>query len=135
MADKIVQLKDGNESAYPVAIKTISNSTGTALKFADGTMICTGSKTFNIATTSTEVINNTLYRSNSMTFDNYPVAFISQPAVSYSILSQSGPTYLWLGTMKNFASNLSCPNKVICFSNENTAITVTLSYIAIGRWK
>lgn len=101
-------------------IETITNENGTAIKFADGIMICYGS-----------VIVNANSESYNLTF---PYNFINS---NYSISLQNRYSYsfdiIWsIGALQ--------PSSVTLYSRnpgKSTAPTVQTqaTYIAIGRWK
>ena len=127
MADKIVQLKDGNESVYPVAIKTISNSNGTALKFADGTMICMGK-----ATVSSNFVQwDTMYSCDLSNVANFPVAFIDVPVLNVNVGGGSAQN-CWIARCS--ATKTKIEGTTIVRPNGNNG-NIVLNYIAIGRWK
>ena len=130
MADKIVQLKNGNESAYPVAIKTISNINGTALKFADGTMIQVGEYSANKETNI--AMSNGGY-STSGTNIPYPIAFNS--IYNFSVISKSDTNDNGFIINKDNSDVSKIAGFWWTINSNTTAVEHTLSYIAIGSWK
>lgn len=123
----LVQLFNNGNNAIPVAIEKVENNNGTALKFADGTMICYGKKTINI------VINGAAEGGGYMsTYTNYiyfPQQFIEPPNVQLQILG-----HIAFPTMKDvMGASVTIALKSI--SSIQTADDYTIQYQAIGKWK
>lgn len=119
-------------------IVTITNSNGTAVKFPDGTMICTGKKAFTIASF---VAWGSVYSTgnNNVIFNNFPVEFIAPPIVSVHPTIKTGETgggNFWLGSdTGNPITKSSAGGVQLIRGSTASNFKTTLSYTAIGRWK
>jgi len=116
-------------NALPVAIETVTNSNGTALMFADGTMICLGSATF------TGIRNTAItaggYRTNGVTA-TYAKQFIERPRTFF----QDTTGIAYADGCKISSSSESSVNVTWWGINaDTTSHTYNASYMAIGRWK
>lgn len=109
-------------------VETVENEKGTAIKFSDGTMICT---LYDVANITISKAYGNLYQDDSYTW-TYPVPFVSNPVVNLGMF-QFGETSASWGA---------------CYSNNNTIARFRVydivernagyAYIkatAIGRWK
>ncbi len=109
---------------------TVLESGKNYTKYSDGTLICTGEKSFsNISM----LAYGSLYRSVSIKFDDFPVEFVDVPNVSYSLKESNSENGSILNRIimptKTFAGN-------VCIVKENNKqVSGTLSYRAIGKWK
>ena len=117
-------------NALPVAIETVTNENGTALMFADGTMICFGEVTYS-GKRDTALTSAGGYRTSGASV-TFPKAFVSVPlivgqdttATNFSIscklgsATTSGFTITWNGV-----------------NSDSNSSTYKASCIAIGRWK
>ena len=121
---KIIQLKDGNESLYPICGENGSNY----VKLADGTLICHGVSHF-VTSGATGV--------NTITV-TFPLTFISSPTV-IACWSDNASTDL----LTHFSSlNVSRSNTSTTGFRAETYQTVSgvadswyFKWIAIGHWK
>ena len=108
-------------------IERIENENGTAIKFPDGTMICT----LNITVTD-QAINRSyenLYWGSRIW--NFPVAFIEKPAVSCGMFKW-GAGISW----GNVSAVTETSATLVGMDNvSREASSVNISAIAIGRWK
>jgi hypothetical protein len=117
-------------------IVTVTNSNGTAIKFPDGTMICTGTKTFtNLSLTAWGSVYSVVINS----FNNFPVAFTQLPVVTFQQGARSGESFTangWISSSAGFPISKTNPGGLE-FVRPTTAsnLTLTFSYTAIGRWK
>lgn len=109
-------------------IERIENENGTAIKFPDGTMICTYRETV-----TDQAINNT-YGDIFTGIRNwiFPVQFIEKPIVSCDMFKW-GTSASWAGVSGIGNTSASLVGYDI-FSRE-TGTNVNISAIAIGRWK
>lgn len=116
-----LQDKDGN-SLFPNAIETITNSNGTALKFADGTMICYGGG------------KGTNDGSTVITF---AIPFINSEYRVASFIVASNENYI--RTVQIKAKTASTMTIYLQWLEKNSTLSGlgadTFDYIAIGRWK
>ena len=109
-------------------IERIENSNGTAIKFPDGTMICT----LDITVTD-QAINNSYGDIFAGTRNwNYPVAFIEKPIVSCGMFKW-GTSFSWGGVTG--IGNTSATLVGYDLFSRTTGTNVNISVIAIGRWK
>ena len=107
-------------------IETGTNSVGNYFKFYDGTLICTGK--FTITPVSYGVVTN--YKALPMHFidNNYIMSFtaIDGNPTTYS-------TYKW--AQFSYSSYGYNQFQINLYNSSNNTNTLTLSYIAIGKWK
>ena len=108
--------------------ENITNENGTAIKFADGTMICT------LETTVTDQAINNAYGNVFMGTRNwnYPVPFIEKPCVFCGIFKW-GTSGSWGGVTG--IGNISASLAGYDFFKREAGTNVNISAIAIGRWK
>lgn len=112
-------------------IDNIIDSGSNYIKYKDGTMIIYGEKTFN---TISVIGYGSLYRSVSVPYDDYPIEFKSIPIVSYSIKSLSPNANSAVISVLHPSTKTNAGN--VCIIKENNSqISGTVSYIAIGKWK
>lgn len=141
---------DFTSAAGTSVIKTVSAPSGirNAIYFADGTLITTRYWSSSVAVTSAI---GSLYHASIPTGSDYialtPAGaddFISQPVVTVSP-SCYGGQYFWVGAYSNSVpvSNSSTGNRWslpsgavdILRATSNSAVSVGLNIVAIGRWK
>ena len=109
-------------------IETIKNENGTAIKFADGTMIC--ALNISVFDQAIDTAYGNLYQKGRLW--TYPVAFTEV----YSVICGSfqwGTGSSW-GTVST-VSNTSAILRGIDITSRSTGTKVTISATAIGRWK
>jgi hypothetical protein len=128
-----ILIEDGDFDGVPVnevvTIETITNDNGTAIKFSDGTMICTMERSFQGTCVNTFGI---LYETEQFDFGNFPIPFIERPILSTSISDTTGG---FVGAIRNRTkshigqANFARPIKLETEAEWGIQIT------AIGRWK
>ncbi len=107
----------------------IENSNGTAIKFRDGTMICTKIMSMTI---STAVTGNIFYKNfTAAELGDWAVPFVDANIVP-SLVIKSG-VMAWCGNMTPSATQIGPTG--ICTQSQLTNAAVTLRFMAIGRWK
>lgn len=109
--------------------ETTTNTNGTAIKYPDGTMICTKTVTANNVDFSTG--SGTLYRSDDISLGNFAVAFISAPVVNVYLTSTGSIGFI--GAHSSLSA--SSAGTVRLLRTFSTAASFTLNITAIGRWK
>lgn len=113
-------------------IESITNDKGTAIKFADGTMICRAERTVDNIT-----VNRTwgsLLVSNQITGFLFPEKFIDTPIVVMDMFCTQDSTWLIDGSVYNTVDRTK--SFYICSAvNSGAARSYVISFIAIGRWK
>lgn len=129
-------------------VESGENSNGRYIKFADGTMICQGSKTFTSVACTTAY--GGLYRSNAGNqMNDFPVEFYDIPIVNFGVTngsasgynSNTGPIVIVFMKTNTDTTNVFVPTKTnpgrvsIAVGASQTIPTITISYTAIGRWK
>lgn len=119
LADRIVQLKKNGDNAFPIVVKKTTNSNGTAIKFSDGTLICTKKLT---GKTSNTLWYDSLYYSD-IWWGNLAAPFTE----IYSINATSDSQY-WCSVSDQGYVRLFRLSKV---TDYNYSIYLTV----IGRWK
>lgn len=111
-------------------LESSANANGYFTKYADGTMVCTGSFTMPAGAINTQAGVTATYASN----------FVSTPIVTYSPLAATGT-----GSQADIGLNMYnglyiAPNATNCAFNSyryrtQTDNPVIFNYLAIGRWK
>jgi len=129
---KITQLLQptvGNVSVYPTGaiIEDVTNANGRAVKFADGSMICTQTMD---ADSASNIALGVLFKSSNTSW-TYPVQFIYIPSIS--ALPIAGAAYSWIG----FAtpSNSVTSAYFTCINAATQTAVCSVSLTAVGRWK
>lgn len=131
---KHIQLKDKDGNTYPnIIVEKIVNTNGTALKYADGTMICYGKKTYSNVVSTTDYWGVTNRTPEDMYCD-YPATFISLPTTIVNYRSNQG------GCLGLFQAGTPTTTKtgnygVAVAKSSTSNRDIYLDYIAIGRWK
>jgi len=111
-------------------IETSTNTNGTFIKYADGTMICHRTATFpNIAMTS--LLGSIYYYGGALAGSPYASTFVSLPSVTLS-LSGPGGQVVWAALVA--VGTVSSGPVIYPVSAFSTTTTVTVLQIAIGRW-
>lgn len=114
-------------------IETITNSNGTAIKFADGTMICTKSMSFQNVAITQKV--GELYQSSALNLGNWAQSFIETPNTAMACVN--GGWAAWIYQYTNYSTTgagtatLLRPTSAAASTEANYRIGV----LAIGRWK
>ena len=119
LANKIVQLKNNDDLFFPISCKKVTNVNGTAIKFADGTMICT--KKLTGKTT------NTLWYEKIYYSDIWWGTLAGSFQEIYSIMATCDSQY-WCSVNEQGCVRLLRESKV---TDYNYTIYLTI----IGRWK
>lgn len=121
------------EMAYIDIVETGENSNGKYIKFANGIMLCFGTRNFPSVS-----INNALgslfYATGAATnLGSYPATFVND-SISVS-LNASTTTNLtvWIGTTSRTTAS-ALPGINLIRHISTTGLNVTIEYIAIGRW-
>ena len=132
-ASNLNLLQTNVETAIGEVVQRTSNENGTAIKFADGTMICT--KTVEETNLSFNTAEGSLYVTEDKTIDlgNYPESFISTPVVSTQLYHYGSQYNLMVGRL-NYADKSSI-GKLNVMSPIARTVSVQIMIIAIGRWK
>ena len=116
-------------------VESGSNSNGNWIKFVDGTMICY--ETFSIGGTTTDgQKDGSLWYVDINLQHRFAQKFISKPIIRINAYTSENADlhYLWVCTKYNSVTTSSFGNYRI-YSPTNTAMLVSLDYIAIGKWK
>ena len=110
-------------------IQSGSNANGSYIKYSDGTMICYGNYSFN--SSNSDYWGN-FYRSENYTI-NFPQEFSTTPIVNVTPNSDDGGISAVLNTVSlNTFKMCQLKSKGI---NQNTDLSNSGQYVAIGRWK
>lgn len=111
-----------------VIVDSGSNSNGSWIKWADGTMICSNTVQYtNVAITT---VWGSFYESSKLSLGgNYPVPFIEEPDL---IVTSHYPNLV----EKYGDANAITPGTFYATKPKSTTgETVKVSYIAVGKWK
>lgn len=123
-------LKKILQSIKNMQIETITNENGTAIKFPDGTMLCSG-QTSQTLTRATQRSDCGGYRTSGVTV-NFPATFIETPQLS---LLDTSSTDFSLGC-RSSSVNTSYFNVFWHAINSNSSqLNYKADYVAIGKWK
>ena len=109
-------------------VSTITNKNGTAIKYADGTMVCYGAIT--VTATSGSDYYQLCNRTSAITVQ-FPVDFISTDDLTVTVtpqLFQVFSTSISSKTASSFDFNAFYPSTV-------SFTTLPINYVAFGRWK
>lgn len=111
-------------------VETITNDNGTAIKFANGTMICTYRETV-----TDQAINNT-YGSAGLYYGirswQFPVPFVENPVCSCGMFKYgTGASWGGINSVSSTNANLIGYD----FFPRAAGTAVNISATAIGRWK
>lgn len=109
-----------------------SNSNSRWVKYADGTMLLTMDHTASCVISETA---GNLFRGNAGIPPDFPVPFVAPPSVQITLCNAFG---FWLGGMEKAPSttNPTADTLVSVLSWERKpAVQITVSVLAVGRWK
>lgn len=136
--DTIIPAFGGNITADDINLSTLVEKVGTdsnyCLKYADGTMIACVKKTSSISFAEWGSITE----SETVNPPNYAVSFVATPVCTYSV--QDPGLQVWFGTgsgrtSTSYAASASKGPGVVCYRTTTGNTSVTIEWIAIGRWK
>ena len=126
--EKYGHLKDENGNIlYPISCESGNGEYENYVKFADGTLICYGRKTFGNISFQSTMSRTTI--NNPFTF---PQKFSTFPIVIVSTASDNDYKY---ATVIGVIRTLTSIDKVDLFCDRAGTGEIILHYIAIGRWK
>jgi hypothetical protein len=115
-------------------VESGSNGNGSYIKFADGTMICSGTISTSIAS-NTALASGGGFRTSSIVRD-YPQAFTDRPVISCSLEEYGSNNSIGVMVAPLPANPLTqCFAQWRTVSGDSTARERSAGYIAIGRWK
>ncbi|MEZ1437657.1 pyocin knob domain-containing protein [Pseudomonas shirazica] len=103
-----------------------SNANGEYVKFADGTMICTGTVSGSVATS---IASGALYYSSALSW-SFPAPFAAVPAVSCS--PSGAAANLWASEVAGSTTTSACAFYIM--NTASQTVSVVRRLIAIGRW-
>lgn len=110
------------------SIETIANNNGTAIKYPDGTMICTKKCVFeNVSTTA----NGAIFISSQQTLGNFAVEFIDVPTMTLSKITNTGG---WIFNHIQLTKS-NAGNVFFATATAQNSKIFGCHLIAIGRWK
>ena len=121
-------LKKILEKIKSMQTEIITNENGTAIKFADGTMICT----LNITVTDQAISNAYSNVFTGIRDWTYPVPFVEKPSVTCGMFKW-GTSASWGGV--SGIGNVSASLIGYDFYSRAAGTSVNISAIAVGRWK
>lgn len=111
-----------------IEIERIENENGTAIKFSDGTMICTYRETV-----TDQAISNAYSNVFTGIRDwTYPVPFVEKPSITCGMFKW-GTSASWGGVFG--VGNTSASLIGYDFFQREAGTVVNISATAIGRWK
>lgn len=133
-ATRMNHIEDGiydNSVAISSIIESGSNSSGSWIKYSDGSMICyaTVERVINFNTSSGSLYTGTM--NNSITF---PQQFVTLPRVVINTQNDTDYYYCVVyGVLRNKTSITSVT--FLRTTSPGAAVPINFAYIAIGRWK
>lgn len=121
-------LKNKNgDTLFPEGMQVVTNSNGTALKFANGVLICFGRKAYPVNfATGNEIVNIKTTFTFPVQFYDIPVALVSNADDS------TNNTYCSIYDVVRNSTGIS---QVSVWRLTAHSGTVNLHYMALGRWK
>lgn len=132
------EIPEGYEEVeeYDLGIETITNSNGTAIKYPDGTMICT--QKISVQGAKDWSAWGPLFTNPVTNMPNFPVNFIDIPVVTLS--PESVGFNFWIGTLDEGGTGQTSVSKaqsiqLIRPTNPGVVANYRIHIIAIGRWK
>lgn len=110
----------------------VTNSNGTAIKYSNGIMICSGFLAFN----ELNIVNfGSLYRTVSAKLNDFSVPFTELFSINYGLKNltniSDGASILQVF----MPTNLNPGNVSLLLSSNTKKPSGTLTYTAIGKWK
>lgn len=126
------------DGTWTALAQTVSNSNGSCIKFADGTMIATVKYTF---TTEINGAWGSCFESPCLTPPNFAAKFYSVPVCTASLFDVGAQCYIGMGSGKNsvtgsYAPTVDRPQKfVLSRPSAEQSRSYTVCFTAIGRWK
>lgn len=131
-ADNLNKIEQGIENN---SFESGSNSNGNYIKFNDGTMICYNTQTFSNITV--DYVWGELYTNanDRRAFSDFPVSFVNTPDVIKSLNFSSGDGFLMTNSSQGETSSTNPGGWQFARGTAATGINLSVSYVAIGRWK
>ncbi|RON43556.1 hypothetical protein BK666_21035 [Pseudomonas frederiksbergensis] len=108
--------------------QTISNSNGSAIKFADGTMICRSTRDY--GSVNINIALGSLFVSAIQAGSNFADTFISPPTCTINLISGGATAYA--GTIA--LPSTSASQGFYAVAGNSGAQSIAAVVIAIGRW-
>lgn len=127
MANKSIRLTDGTNNLYPEGAVTGSNSNGTYIKFADGTLIQYGSTTISVSL-SQIASTGVYYQSKTM---NLPMSFVNTTYTVSGSSRYSTGHILPIGAVPTSVSQVN----VCIYDFYARSGNVVVRWMAVGKWK
>lgn len=110
-------------------IVTVTNDNGTAIKYPDGTMICT--KRVRSMTNSITLTWGSCFMTEPISLGNFAENFIATPIVSHTLMTGVA---CWIASA-GWASKSYCGDIRLIRSSSMEVGEVHINILAIGRWK
>ena len=132
-----LQLEENDEATNPVPfagyiVESGSNDNGSWIKYSDGSMICYGSKdvTFNCSQTW-----GNLFVGRYEDYISFPQEFIDIPLLQIHTRSTTNASSWLISYDKTTVSKSNFYEVDIARATANSSVPITITFIAIGRWK
>jgi hypothetical protein len=121
----------GQSAGVPTGaiIQTGTNSNGTFVKLADGTMIC---RTSFSTTNPVNTAIGSIFKSSSEESWTFPAVFIATPSLTGFVIS--GTANSWVGLGANATGGGTSTLFVVMSAASQTAPTTVISLMAVGTW-
>lgn len=121
------------DTLFPSTVETISNASGTAIKFSDGLMICTKTERVSIdmPLQSYGIYYTRYYPSNS----SLPANFVEDPFYGDVGISCDLAYVVGVSGVGNISKTNWYSYMYLFSEQQRPTIQLTLHYIAIGKWK
>ncbi len=130
MSESIQFQDSGKNKIYPISCEIGSNSNGSYVKFADGTLICYIKK--NVTVSFNEQLSANMYRAKVSNLFTFPANFIEEPIVSIQPCLYSDGLFCWIVKIIMDKAKIST---IELLRGDNSSGTISLCLLAIGRWK
>ncbi len=111
------------------SIETVTNNNGTAIKFPDGTMICSKDVIFEKIACATE--SGAIFITDQLSLGNFAVEFTNIPVMTVSKVRHDAG---WIYNT-NQISKISAGYVTFASATSRSSATFECHLIAIGRWK
>ena len=111
-------------------VKTVTNSNGTAIKFPDGTMICT--KMVELTDVAVRMAWGNVFMSDVIELGYFAETFKETPTITITPMSV---TACWLATSSQGGPSYCSTIRVIRTQSTDLISNVRVNIMAVGRWK
>lgn len=127
--DKTTNTYSANTIDGLTNIETVTNDNGTAIKYPDGTMICT--KRIMLTNVAVDQSVGQSFMSNVIDLGNFAVSFVGTPIENITPIGG----YMCYISPATWYSNSACGGIRLLRPTSSTVTEVHINIVAYGRWK